>query len=295
MFYKAQIPYCKFTGSFTYPDEQTLMFNPITWQYLVADPITLEAAIIDPVLDYDITTRAVSTSTADCILKFIQDRGLKVLRILETHAHADHLSASQYLKEKLPDEVPLCIGKRITQVQQTFAPRYGLDPHSLEGAFDTLLEDDEEFKLGNISCKVIHLPGHTPDHVGYILGKNVFTGDSIFLPDVGSARADFPGGNAKDLFKSMQRLLSLPQDYKLFVGHDYPQGDRHDPLCMATVEEQRHLNKHGKTGTTEQEFIKFREDRDAHLGEPRLLYPSLKVNIRAGKVPPPDDSGQTHV
>ncbi|KAG5342962.1 hypothetical protein C0989_005911 [Termitomyces sp. Mn162] len=262
-----------------------------TWQYLVADPITSETVIIDPVLDYDITNMTVSTSTADCLLKFIVDRCLKVLRILETHAHADHLSASQYLKEKLPGEVSLCIGKRITQIQKLFARRYGVDPQLLEGAFDILLDDNEEFKLGHTSCKVIHLPGHTPDHVGYVLGDNVFTGDSIFLPDVGSARADFPGGNAKDLYK---RLLSLPQDYKLFVGHDYPPGDRH-PLCMATVDEQRHMNKHGKTGTTEQEFIKFRQDRDATLGEPKLLHPSLKVNICGGKVPPPDKSGQTHV
>ncbi|KAG6842089.1 hypothetical protein C0991_002743 [Blastosporella zonata] len=262
---------------------------------LLADPVTLEAVVIDPVLDYDNTARTISTATADCILTFIKEHGLKVLRILETHAHADHLSASQYFKAMLPNDTPLCIGKRIKQVQRTFAPRYGIDPHSLENAFDILLEDDEEFQLGDISCKVIHLPGHTPDHVGYVLGKNVFTGDSIFLPDVGSARADFPGGNAKDLYSSMQRLLALPRDYKLFVGHDYPPDGRQQPVCMATVGEQRQLNKHGKTGITEEEFIKFREDRDATLGEPTLLHPSLKVNIRAGRIPPPDESGKTHI
>ncbi|KAG6845396.1 hypothetical protein H0H87_009743 [Tephrocybe sp. NHM501043] len=257
-------------------------------QYLVAEPVTLQAVVIDPVLDYDITTGTISTATADCILTFIKERGLKVCRILETHAHADHLSASQYFKANLPGDVPLCIGKRIKQVQKIFAPKYGLNSHTLENAFDILLEDEEEFKLGDLSCKVIHLPGHTPDHVGYMLGKNVFTGDSIFMPDVGSARTDFPGGNAKDLFSSMQRLLSLPQDYQLFVGHDYPPSDRHVPLCMATVGEQRQFNKHGKVGTAEQEFIKFREDRDATLGEPRLLHPSLKVNLCAGRVPPLD-------
>ncbi|KAG6837698.1 hypothetical protein H0H93_003500 [Arthromyces matolae] len=266
-----------------------------TWQYIVADVNTLEAVLIDPVLDYDNITKTVSTTTADCILQFIKDKELKVTRILETHAHADHLSASQYYKSNLPGDIPLCIGKRITQVQEIFAQRYGFEPHSLKGVFDILLEDDEEFQLGDITCKVIHLPGHTPDHVGYIIGKNVFTGDSIFLPDVGSARVDFPGGNAKDLYRSIQRLLALPSDYNLFVGHDYPPDARHDPNCVATVEEQRQANKHGKTGISEQEFIKVREERDATLGAPTLLHPSLKANICAGKLPPPDGKGKTHL
>ncbi|RDB16734.1 Beta-lactamase hydrolase-like protein [Hypsizygus marmoreus] len=262
-----------------------------TWQYVVADPASMEAAIIDPVLDFDNVTGAVSTKTADCILDFISKKELKVARILETHAHADHLTAAQYLKEKLPGDVPLCIGKRITQVQKSFGLKYGMDPATLENAFDIYLEDDEEFKLGEISCKVMHLPGHTPDHVGYLLGKSVFTGDSIFLPDVGSARADFPGGSAKILYSSMQRLLSLPGDYKIFVGHDYPPEGR-EPVCVATVEEQKTMNKHGKMDIDESSFIKLREERDATLGAPRLLHPSLQVNIRAGKVPPLDADGQ---
>ncbi|KAF5385741.1 hypothetical protein D9615_002516 [Tricholomella constricta] len=271
---------------FSFFEKQTF-----TWQYLVADPATLEVAVIDPVLDYDKLTGTVSTTTADCILDFIKQNGLKVSRILETHAHADHLTASRYYKEKLPGNVPLCIGKRITQVQKTFAPKYGIDLSSLNNAFDILLEDDEDFKLGELSCRVIHLPGHTPDHVGYVMGKSVFAGDSIFQPDVGSARADFPGGNAKDLYNSMQRLLALPQDYRLFVGHDYPSGLRH-PVCMATVGEQRQFNKHGKIGTSESAFVEMREARDANLGEPRLLHPSLQANIRAGKLPT-GHSGQT--
>ncbi|KAG5652346.1 hypothetical protein H0H81_005323 [Sphagnurus paluster] len=253
-------------------------------QYLVTDPATLETAIIDPVLDYDDATSTTSTTTADCILEFIEQRGLKVTRILETHAHADHLTASQYLKSRLPESPIICIGKRITQVQATFGPKYGLDPASLVEEFDVLLEDDEEFMLGQLSCKVIHLPGHTPDSVGYLVGKSVFAGDSIFLPDVGSARADFPGGNAKDLYASMKRLLSLPQDYCIFVGHDYPPSPDRRPTCMSTVDEQAHFNKHIKTGTSKDVFVQMREARDATLGEPKLLHSSLHTNIRAGKI-----------
>ncbi|KAG6812605.1 hypothetical protein H0H92_001956 [Tricholoma furcatifolium] len=251
-------------------------------QYLVTDPSTLKTAVIDPVLDYDPTTRTLSTATADCILN-------------ETHAHADHLSASQYYKKKLPGNIPVCIGKRINQVQETFAARYGLDHRSLGNAFDVLFEDDEVFDLGETVCKVIHLPGHTPDHVGYMIGKNVFTGDTLFPPDVGSARADFPGGNAKALYSTIQCLLALPAEYRLFTGHDYPPEGRREPNCMNTVDEQRLANKHGKLGTTEEGFVKLREERDAILGSPRLLHPSLKVNICAGKYPPPNERGETHV
>ncbi|KIK67451.1 hypothetical protein GYMLUDRAFT_37577 [Collybiopsis luxurians FD-317 M1] len=255
-----------------------------TWQYIVADPVSREAAVIDPVLDYDSASGTLSTSAADGLLTFIAEKGLKVVRFLETHAHADHLSASQYLKKMLGDNIPICIGERIEQVQNHFSPVYGFSSVDSMSSFDVFLKDEEEFMLGNISCRAIHLPGHTPDHLGYVVGKAVFTGDSIFMPDLGSARADFPGGNAKDLYSSIRRLLSLPQDYQLFVGHDYPNGRQHE--CMATVEAHRATNKHGKLGIAEEEFVRFREARDSILGAPKLLHPSLQVNIRAGRLPP---------
>ncbi|SJK97644.1 related to metallo-beta-lactamase domain protein [Armillaria ostoyae] len=272
--------------------EISCFFEPqtSTWQYLISDPATSQAVLVDTVLDYDPASGKVSTESADKLLAFIEKKNLKILRILETHAHADHLTAAQYLKSKLPGEVPVCIGSRITQVQSNFAPIYGLGRSAFDTTFDIFLKDDEEFPVGNLTCRVIYLPGHTPDHIGYVVGKAVFTGDSIFLPDVGSARVDFPGGNAKQLYASMNRLLSLPEDYKLFVGHDYPSGRNYD--CVTTVGEQRKLNKHGKVGTTEEAFIDFRKKRDDTLGAPRLIHPSLQVNIRAGRLPPADAEGR---
>ncbi|KAI0645529.1 Metallo-hydrolase/oxidoreductase [Trametes meyenii] len=261
-----------------------------TWQYIIVDSITSEAVIVDPVLDYDPNSGTISTDTADGLVSFVEQNGLRVTRILETHAHADHLTAAQYLKQQLGGVIPVCIGQRITQVQKTFAPIYGLESSSLDNAFDVYFKDNEEFKLGSLSCHVMHLPGHTPDHVGYVIGKAVFTGDSIFNPDVGSARADFPGGDVEKLYVSMQRLLALPEDYRLYVGHDYPQN--RDQTCFATVADQRAQNKHVKAGTDPSTFIRFRKERDAVLGAPRLLHPSLQVNIRAGRLPPADDKGR---
>ncbi|KAI3618971.1 metallo-beta-lactamase domain [Moniliophthora roreri] len=300
-----------------------------SWQHLLVDPKTSESVIIDPVLDYNPASGTVSMETADGLLDFAEQQGLKISRVLfvetlflarrhadylssETHAHADHLSASQYYKKTLGN-ISVCIGHRITQVQSYFAPRYGFGPKDMEKAFDQYLKDDEEFTFGSISGKVVHLPGHTPvwnlhfltysylqsltycllttqDHIGYIVGRNVFVGDSLFMPDLGSARVDFPGGNAKDLFNSITRLLSLPDDYRIFVGHDYPSNREED--CIATVGNHKELNKHCKVGTTEQQFIEFREARDNVLGAPRLLHPSLQVNIRAGRLPPVDGAGR---
>ncbi|KAF7337337.1 Metallo-hydrolase/oxidoreductase [Mycena sanguinolenta] len=259
-----------------------------TWQYVVVDPATKNAALIDTVLDYDAPSGRISTTTADGILAFIEKQGLKIEYILETHAHADHLTASQYYKKKF--NVPIGIGKRISLVQETFAPVYGFEPSALEGSFDLLFDDDEEFKLGALICRVMHLPGHTPDHVSYVIGECVFTGDSIFQPDVGSARCDFPGGDAKALYSSMQRLMALPEHFRLFVGHDYPDGRSH--FSVSTVGEQRMLNKHSKVGVTEAEFVEFRRTRDSVLGAPQLLHPSLQTNIRGGRLPPRDGSGR---
>ncbi|PSS37818.1 hypothetical protein PHLCEN_2v286 [Hermanssonia centrifuga] len=207
----------------------------------------------------------------------------------ETHAHADHLTSSQYLKSQLGGNVPVCIGARIAQVQNTFASVYGFDnPAFFQNTFDIYFEDDFEFALGGTTCRVMHLPGHTPDHIGYVLGGAIFTGDSIFNPDVGSARADFPGGSVTDLYSSIQRLLSFPEDSLLFVGHDYPAPGNRTPIPCTTVREQKDAwNKKDKT-----EFIEWRQQRDATLSAPRLLHPSLQVNIRAGKLPLKDESGR---
>ncbi|KAJ3036251.1 hypothetical protein HDV00_002965 [Rhizophlyctis rosea] len=263
-----------------------------TWQYIVADPATREAFIIDSVLDYDPIPSKIATTTADGLLDFIKEENLKITRILETHAHADHLTAAQYLKRRLGGSVPVGIGKRITDVQKTFKAIYGLHPFLADGhQFDTLFEDGQELGLGGIQSHVLHLPGHTPDHVGYLIGESVFTGDSIFMPDVGSARADFPGGSATDLFTSASRLLSLPPHYRLYVGHDYPPTERTQEAGYSTVAEQREMNKHLKQGTGQAEFIKWRAERDATLGSPRLLHASLQVNLRAGNLPEADGEG----
>jgi glyoxylase-like metal-dependent hydrolase (beta-lactamase superfamily II) len=272
-----------------------------TWQYLVADPQTRDAVVIDSVLDFNPASSQISTDTADKLLGLISKYNLTVTRILETHAHADHLTAATYLQEKLASQgnprPEICIGERITEVQATFASKYQIKAAELANVFDKLFQDNEQFMIGEIRAKVLHLPGHTPDHVGYLIGENVFTGDSIFNPDVGSARADFPGGSAATLYSSTQTLLGLPKDYRLYVGHDYPPdaraendiGEKHKPYT--TVKEQREENKHVKEGTTEEEFVKFRLERDAVLGEPRLLHQSLQFNIRAGKLPEATESG----
>ncbi|KAJ7497290.1 Metallo-hydrolase/oxidoreductase [Mycena latifolia] len=260
-----------------------------TWQYIVLDPVTKDAALIDTVLDYEPSSGKISTTTADQILAFIEKHGLNIKYVLETHAHADHLTAAQYYKKKL--SAPVGIGKRIGTVQKTFAPVYGFESSSFVDAFDLLFRDDEQFSLGNLNCRVMHLPGHTPDHVGYIIGQSVFTGDSIFQPDVGSARSDFPGGDAKALYSSMQRLMALPGGTRLFVGHDYPVG--RNQLCVSTVGQQLSSNKHSGKGISESEFVAFRNARDSVLGAPHLLHPSLQTNIRGGRLPR-DSSGRLH-
>ncbi|KAJ7188271.1 Metallo-hydrolase/oxidoreductase [Mycena filopes] len=255
--------------------------NTSTWQHIVSDPVTRDAALIDTVLDYDLFPGAITTTTADKLVDFIREHGLNIKYVLETHAHADHLTAAQYYRTKF--DVPVGIGKRISTVQKTFASVYGFSPSAFDRAFDLLFDDDEEFKIGNLACRVIHLPGHTPDHVGYVIGESVFTGDSIFQPDVGSARSDFPGGDAKTLYSSMRRLMDLPDSFRLFVGHDYPTGRQQ--LCTSTVGEQRQSNRHIKEGVSEAEFTSFRTARDSILGPPRLLHQSLQTNIRGGRLP----------
>ena len=267
-----------------------------TWQYIVACPVTSQAAVIDPVLNFNAATNELSTKSADEILGLIKDKAYHVTYLLETHVHADHLTASQYLQQELEatsvDRPKTCMGKRVKDAQARFGKRYGVSAAELETAFDHLFEDGEQFSIGTLKVEVLHLPGHTPDHIGYMTGENVFTGDSIFNPDVGSARCDFPGGSATALYKSMSKLLSLPPHYRLYTGHDYPPatrinvaGEKPEPLPYTTVSDQRQGNKHVKDGTLEEEFVQWRSERDAGLAEPKLINQALQFNITAGRLP----------
>ncbi|OAP58826.1 hypothetical protein AYL99_06123 [Fonsecaea erecta] len=292
-------------------------FESVTgsWQYVVADTRqktkTNDAVIIDPVLDYDRVTGKVSTHSADQILALVADRGYTVTKILETHAHADHLSASRYLQNILkerqrqsttaPRLPQVCIGHRIRQVQETMSKIYGVPDADLGDAFDHVFADGETFAIGSLQVCVLHLPGHTPDHIGYVVGSNVFTGDSLFNPDVGSARCDFPGGSATDLFRSMQRLLSLPGHFRLYTGHDYPPDSRDVPVGLnvegskampfTTVDTQARENKHVKRGTRMEDFVAWRSERDSSLAAPKLLAQAMQVNIRGGRLPAESSEG----
>ncbi|PSN67561.1 putative metallo-beta-lactamase domain protein [Corynespora cassiicola Philippines] len=265
-----------------------------TWQYIVADPSTRRAAIVDPVLDFDPATQSISTDSANKLLNLIGQKGYSIDWILETHAHADHLTSSFYLRTQLgrvQNHVPsVGIGKRIDQVQNMFAQRYMVPPKEYTAVFDKLFDDDEKFFIGNLEAAAIHLPGHTPDHMGYQIANNVFCGDSIFHPDIGTARCDFPGGSAKALFDSGRKLLSLSDDVKIWTGHDYPPAGRDKPVPFMTVKEHGEQNKHLKSGISEEEFVKLRHERDAALAAPRLLHQSLQINIRAGRLPEPTDA-----
>jgi len=268
-----------------------------TWQYVVADPSTKKAVIIDSVLDYDPTNQGISTSTADALLAVVSENGYHIEKILETHAHAVHLTAASYLQHRLHQrqgfKPPICIGQRIKQVQDLFAARYSIPADEYEGVFDHLFEDDEVFKIGQLTAKIIHLPGHTPDRIGYQITGNVFCGDSIFHADIGTARCDFPGGSAKDLFESAQKLLKLPHDVKVWTGHDYPAcPERCDAVPWMTVQDHKENNKHISSDTQENAFLTMRGERDANLPAPKLLDPSLQINIRAGRLPRLTNEGQ---
>jgi len=271
-------------------------FDPATHTvtYLVSDPATGQAAIIDPVLDFDAPSACTSTRSIDAVMAALRSEGLKLALVLETHAHADHLTAAAHLRATTG--VSIGIGGRITQVQSAFGPLFGADDVRPDGAvFDHLYADGDAFALGDLTVEVIHTPGHTPACVSYRIGDAVFTGDTLFMPDYGTARTDFPGGDARTLYRSIQRLLTLPDDTRIFVGHDYlPQG-RTDYRFETTVAEQRAHNIHIGGGVSEDAFVAMREARDATLGAPQLILPSLQVNIRAGDLPPPDANGQRYL
>jgi glyoxylase-like metal-dependent hydrolase (beta-lactamase superfamily II) len=262
----------------------TPFFDPATWtfSYVASDPATGITAIIDPVLDYNPITREVSTHSARKLLDYVMLRGLNVQWILETHAHADHLSSAQWLKRELGGQARIGIGAGIRQVQETFKARLQLEPDfPTDGSqFDALFRDGESFSVGTIDVAVMATPGHTPDSMTYLMGDAAFVGDTIFAPRYGSARCDFPGGDARSLFDSMQRLLSLPAQTRIYLCHDYPpEGEA--PQYLTDPLSQRQ-NVHLKNAVTADEFVQMREARDATLAPPKLLEPSLRANIRSG-------------
>jgi len=261
-----------------------------TISYLVHDPATRRAAVIDPVLDYDHRTGKASTTSADAILAAASADGLVIEWVLETHAHADHLSGAPYIKLKTGAKVG--IGEHIRSVQKIFRPVFNATDLKGDGSeFDRLFKDGENFAIGDLDVEVLHVPGHTPADVAYKIADAVFVGDTLFMPDYGTARADFPGGSARDLYRSMKRLLALPAERRLFMCHDYKAPGRDHYAWETTVGEQRARNVQIRDGVTEEEYVAMRQARDAKLAAPMLLLPSIQVNIRAGQLPPADNDG----
>jgi glyoxylase-like metal-dependent hydrolase (beta-lactamase superfamily II) len=261
-----------------------------TVSYLVSDPETKRAAIVDPVLDYDHASGKAATKSADAILEAAAKDSLTIDWVLETHAHADHLSGAPYIKLKTGAKVG--IGEHIRDVQKIFRPVFNATDMRGDGSeFDRLFVDGERFPLGSLEVEVMHVPGHTPADIAYKIGDAVFVGDTLFMPDFGTARADFPGGDARQLYRSIQRLLALPPQTRLFMCHDYKAPGRDQYAWETTVAEQRTQNAHVKEGVSEDAFVAMREARDATLAAPQLLMPSIQVNMRAGHLPPPDPNG----
>lgn len=261
-----------------------------TVSYLVFDPVTRQGAVIDPVLDWDHRSGEADSRSADRLIEAAKQEGVAIALILETHAHADHLTAAPYIKQRCGGKIG--IGEHIKEVQRIFRPVFAADDVKPEGGdFDLLLRDGERLKLGSLEIEVIHTPGHTPACVCYRIGDDVFVGDTLFMHDYGTARADFPGGDARALFRSIKRLLALPPQTRLWMCHDYKAPGRDDYAWQSTVAEQRAHNPHVKDGVTEDEFVAFRQARDAKLAAPTLLLPSIQVNIRAGRFPEAESNG----
>ena len=262
-----------------------------TASYLVSDPATKASAIIDPVLDFEPKAARLSTASADLILAAVADRGLDLKYVLETHAHADHLSAADYIRRRTGAEI--AIGAHIVEVQKTFIPVFEADEVADDGGvFDHLLNEGDELPLGAMTIGVIHTPGHTPADLTYLIGDTAFVGDTLFMPDYGTARADFPGGDARILYRSIQKVLALPPQTRLFVGHDYLPAGRDTFSWETTVAEQQERNIHVREGVSEDDFVAMREARDATLAAPTLILPSLQVNIRGGAMPDASQSGR---
>ncbi|HQR85088.1 MAG: MBL fold metallo-hydrolase [Polynucleobacter sp. 24-46-87] len=271
-------------------------FDPETWTYtyVVYEDVGSPCAIIDSVLNYDPKSGRTKTKSADEVIAFVQSKQLETTWILETHAHADHLTAAPYLQSQLGGKI--VIGDHITNVQTVFKGVFGLDEQfDTHGAqFDHLLKDGESLAFGNLSLKALYVPGHTPACMAYVIGDAIFVGDTLFMPDVGTARCDFPGGNANMLYQSVQKILAYPPETKLYMCHDYPPATR-QAQCMSTVGDEKKHNIHVHDGITEEQFVQMRTARDKTLEMPTLILPSIQVNIRAGHFPEPDANGVSYL
>ena len=265
-----------------------------TVSYIVREPEGQSCAIIDSVLDYDQAAGRTDTSSADAIIAFVKVNDLKVAWILESHVHADHLSAAPYLQDQLGGKIG--IGTQITVVQDTFGKVFneGTAFQRDGSQFDALFEDSDSLNIGQMRVDVMHTPGHTPACLTYVIGDTAFVGDTLFMPDFGTARCDFPGGSASDLYESIQRILSLPDDTRVFVGHDYKAPGRDEFAWETTIGEQKALNIHIGEGRPMEEFVTMRTARDGKLGMPRLILPSIQTNMRAGQMPEPEDDGKSY-
>lgn len=265
-----------------------------TISYLVGDPATRIAAVIDPVLDFDLASGEADTRSAERILAFAKDEGWEIAMVLETHAHADHLSAAPFIKAQTGALIG--IGAHIRDVQKIFRPVFAMNDLAVDGSdFDRLFEDGDRFRIGELEVEVMHVPGHTPADVAYLVADAAFVGDTLFMPDYGTARADFPGGDARTLYRSIRRLLELPDETGLFLCHDYKAPGRDEYRWETTVGEQKRSSVHIHEGMSEDEFVAMREERDAGLSVPKLLLPSIQVNIRAGRFEEAEANGVTYL
>lgn len=273
-------------------------FDPatFTYSYVVSDPTSGQCALVDPVLDYDPAAGRTSHKNADRLIAYVREHDLHVQWILETHVHADHLSAGHYIKEQLGGT--LAIGDRITVVQDTFGKLFNVEPEfATDGRqFDRLLKDGETFRVGNVEARAIHTPGHTPACMTYLIGDAAFVGDTLFMPDYGTARCDFPGGDARTLYRSIHtKLFALPDATRVFMCHDYKAPGRDQYLYETTIGAERTGNVHIHAGIGEEQFVAMRQARDATLGMPTLILPSVQINMRAGELPPAEDNGTRYL
>ena len=265
-----------------------------TISYVVYDMTSKKCAVIDSVLDFDFSSGTIDYHNAEKIISFIEKMKLDLEWLIETHVHADHLSASPYIQKKLGGKIG--ISEKISDIQNIFGKTFnaGTEFQRDGSQFDRLFKDNDEYKIGSIKCKVINTPGHTPACTAHVIGNSIFVGDTLFMPDLGSARADFPGGDARELYRSIQKILSYPDDTLIFVCHDYPPTSR-KVEWVTTVGEQKKNNIHVKTSIGEDEFVKVREARDKTLSMPKLIIPSIQVNMRAGNLPPAEDNGDVFI
>ncbi|MFV0885719.1 MBL fold metallo-hydrolase [Metapseudomonas otitidis] len=272
-------------------------FDPatFTYSYVVSDPASRRCAVVDSVLDYDPAAGRTRTASADRLIAYVREQGLTLEWILETHVHADHLSAAPYIRRQLGGR--LAIGEHITVVQRTFGTLFNAESgFATDGSqFDHLLKDGDRFSVGGIQAQALHTPGHTPACMTYLIGDAAFVGDTLFMPDYGTARCDFPGGDARTLYRSIRRLFALPDATRLFMCHDYKAPGREHFLYQTSVGEERAHNVHVHEGISEDEFVAMRQARDATLGMPALILPSVQVNMRAGQLPPAEANGTRYL